>query len=168
MQSLSHVWLLWLHGVQYTRLPCPSPSPRAWSNSFPLSQWCHQNILSSVTPFSCLQSFRASRSFLMSQLLASGGKGIGASALVSVLPMNIQDWFSLGLTGFISLQSKWHHSSKPSIFQCSAFFMVQLTCVHDYWKNHSFDNACRGLRVDNLLPARYFICLISCLILTQP
>ena len=127
------------HGLQHTRLPCSSPSPGAYSNSCPLRQWCHPTISPSVTPFSCLQSFRASRSFLMSQLLASGGKGIGASALVSVLPMNIQDWFSLGLTGFISLQSKWHHSSKPSIFQCSAFFMVQLTSIHEYWKNYSFD-----------------------------
>ena len=96
---------LWPPGLQHTRLPCPSPSPRACSNSSPLSQWCHPTISSSVVPFSsCLQSFPTSESFLMSQLFTSGGQSIGASA--SVLPMNIQDWFPLGLTGFISLKSK--------------------------------------------------------------
>ena len=89
-------------------LPCPSPSPGACSNSRPLNQWCHPTISSSVTPFSsCLQSFPASGSFLMSQLFASGSQSIGASASASasVLPMNIQEWFSLELTGLI-LQSK--------------------------------------------------------------
>ena len=94
------------HGLQLARLPCPSPSPRACSYSCPLSQWCHPTISSSVVPFSCLQSFPASGSFLMSRLCASGGQSIGASASASVLPMNIQDWFPLGLTGLISLQSK--------------------------------------------------------------
>ena len=93
------------HGLQHFRLPCPSPSPWACSNSRPLSRWCHPTISSSVVPFSsCLLSFPASGSFLMSQLFTSGGQSIGASG--SVLPMNIQDWFSLGLTGLISLQSK--------------------------------------------------------------
>ena len=97
------------HGLQHARPPCPSPSPRACKNSCPLSQWCHPTISSSVVPFSsCLQSFPASRSFLMSQLFASGDQSIGASALASasVLPMNIRDWSSLGLTGLISLKSK--------------------------------------------------------------
>ena len=94
-------------GLQHTRLPCPSPSPRACSNSCPLSRWCHPTILSSVIPFSsCLQSPPASGSFLMSQLFVSGGQSIGVSASASVLAMNIQDWFPLGLTGLISLQSK--------------------------------------------------------------
>jgi len=94
---------LWPHGLQHTRLPCPSPSPRACSNSCPLSQWCHPPISSSVVPFSsCLQSFPASRSFPMSLLFASGGQSIGASSPASVLPMNVQGWFPLGLTGFIS------------------------------------------------------------------
>ena len=94
------------HGLQHTRLPCPS-TPRACSNSCPLSWWCHPTISSSVIPFSsCLQSFPASGSFPMSQFFTSGGQNIGASALVSVLPMNIQDWFPLGLTGWISLQWK--------------------------------------------------------------
>ena len=96
---------LWPHGLQCARLPCPSLAPGACSNSCPLSQWCHPTILSSVIPFSsCLQSFPASGSFPMSQFFTSGGQSIGASA--SVLSMNIQDWFLLGLTGLISLQSK--------------------------------------------------------------
>ena len=94
------------HGLQHARLPCPSPSPGVWSNSCPLSQWCHPTISSSVIPFSCLRSFQATRSFLMSQFFASGGQKIGVSASASVLPMNIQDWFPSGLTGLISLQSK--------------------------------------------------------------
>ena len=91
------------HGLQHTRLPCPSPTHGTCSNSCP-SSWCHPTISSSVVPFSCSQSLSASGSFLMSQLFASGGQSIGASA--SVLPMNMQDWFPLGLTGLISLQSK--------------------------------------------------------------
>ena len=95
------------HGLQHARLPCLSPSPRVCSNSCPLSQWCHPTISSSVTPFSsCPQSFPASRSFPMSWLFASGSQSIGASASAAVLPMNIQDWFPLGLTGLISLQPK--------------------------------------------------------------
>ena len=94
------------HGLQHTRLPCPSLSPGVCSNSYPLSWWCHPAILSSIFPFSCLQSFPASGSFLMSRLFASGGQSIGASASALVLPMNIQDWFCLGWTGWISLQSK--------------------------------------------------------------
>ena len=98
---------LWPHGLQHTRLPCPSPTPRACSNSCPLSWWCHPTISSSVvSSFSCLQSFPASGSFPMSQFFTSGGQSIGASALASVLPMNIQDWFPLGVTGLISLQSR--------------------------------------------------------------
>ena len=95
------------HGPQHTRLPCPSLSPRVCSNSWPLSWWCHPTILSSVVPFSsCLQSFPASGSFPMSQLFASGGPRIGALASASVLPMNIQSWFSLRFTSSTSLLSK--------------------------------------------------------------
>ena len=95
---------LWPCGLQHTRLPCPS-SPRACSNSCPLSWWCHPTVSSSVIPFSsCLQSFPASESFPVSWLFASGGQSIEASA--SVLPMNIQGWCPLGLTGLISLLSK--------------------------------------------------------------
>ena len=98
---------LWPHGLQNARLPCPSPTPGIYSNSCPLSQWCHPTTSSSVIPFSsCIQSFPASGSFPMSQFFTSGGKSIGASALASVLPMNIQGWFLLEFTGLISLQSK--------------------------------------------------------------
>ena len=95
---------LWPHGLQHARPPCPSPTPGVCSNSSPSSWWSHPTISSSVIPFSHLQSFSASGSFPMSQFFASGGQSIGASA--SVLPMNIQDWFPLGWTGWISLQSK--------------------------------------------------------------
>ena len=98
---------LWPYGLQHARLPCPSLSLGACSNSCPLSQWCHPTISSSVIPFSsCLQSFPASGSFPMSQIFTSGDQSIRASSSVSVLPMNIQDWSPLGLTGWISLQYK--------------------------------------------------------------
>ena len=95
------------HGPQDSRPPCPSPMPGVYPNSCLLSQWCHPTISSSVIPFSsCLQSFPASGSFQRSQLFASGGQSIGVSASTAVLPMNTQDWSSLGWTGWISLQSK--------------------------------------------------------------
>ena len=95
------------HGLQHARLPCPSPSPGVSSDSFLLSRWCRPTISSSVTSFSsCPHSFPASGSFQMSQPFTSGGQSTGVSAWASVLPMNIQDWFPLGLTGCISLQSK--------------------------------------------------------------
>ena len=128
---------LWTHGLQHARLPCPLPTPGACSNSCSLSWWCHPTMSSFVVPFSsCLQSFPASRSFPMSQFFASGGQSIraSASASASVFPVNIQDWFPLGWTGWISLQSKGlsrvFSSSKASILRCSAFFMVQLS--HPY------------------------------------
>ena len=92
---------LWPPGLQHTRLPCPSPTPRVYSNSCPLQWWYHPTISSSVIPFSCLQSFPASGYFPMSQFFASGGQSIRASASTSVLPVNIQDWFPLGLTGLM-------------------------------------------------------------------
>ena len=95
------------HGLQHTRPPCPSPNPRVYPNSCPLSWWYHPTISSSAVPFStCPQSFPASGSFQMSQLFTSGGQRIGVSASMSVLPMYIQDWSPLGLTGLISLQPK--------------------------------------------------------------
>ena len=98
---------LWPHGLQHARPPCPSPTPRAYSNLCSLSQWCHPTISSSVVPFSSrLQSFPASGSFQMSQFFTPGSQSTGVSASASILPMNIQDWFPLGLTGWISLQSK--------------------------------------------------------------
>ena len=97
---------LWPRGLQHARLSCPSPSSRAYSNSCPSSQWCHPTISSFVIPFSCLQSFPASESFLMSWLFTSSGQSIGASASAALLPMNIQDWFHLRVTGLRPLQSK--------------------------------------------------------------
>ena len=95
------------HGLQHARLPCPSPTPGAYSNSCPPSRWCHQTISSSVIPFSSsLQPFPAWGSFPVSQFFISGCQSIGVPASASVLPMNIQDWFPLGWTGLISLQSK--------------------------------------------------------------
>ena len=122
---------LWSHGLQHARLPHPSLSLWVCSDSCPLSQCYYLTITSSATPFLCLQSFPASGSFPVSQLFTSDGQSVGASA--SVLPMNIQDWFPLGLTGSISLLSKGtleslqHYSLKASILRPSAFFMVQLS-----------------------------------------
>ena len=127
---------LWSHVLQHARLSCPSPTPGAYSNSCPLSWWCHPTISSSVIPFpSYLQSFPASGSFPMSQLFASDGQNIWVSVSASVLPMNIQDWFPLGLTSLISLLSKGlssllQHHSKAPILQHSAFFIVQVS--HPY------------------------------------
>ena len=130
---------MWPHGLQHTRLPCPSLSPGVCSNWCPLSWgWlsCHLTISCSVVPFSfCPQTFPASVSFPMSLLFASGGKSIGASA--SVLPMNIQDWFPLGLLGLILLLSQGLSRvlssitiRNLSILQLEAFFMVQIS--HPY------------------------------------
>ena len=94
------------HGLQHAKLPCPSPTPRVHSNPCPLSWWCHPTISSSAIPFCHLQSLPASGSFPMSQFFTSGGQSIRVSVLASILPMSIQDWFPLGLTDLISLQSK--------------------------------------------------------------
>ena len=119
------------HRLPHACLPCPSSTPRACLNSCPSSRWCHPTISSSAIPFSSwLQSFPASGSFPMSRFFPSGGQTIEPIASASVLPMNIQDWFALGLTGLISLQSKslpQHHGSKASILWCSVFFMMQLS-----------------------------------------
>ena len=129
---------LWPQGLQHTRIPFPLLSPRVYSNSCALSQWCHLTISSSVAPFSsCPQSFPASGSFSMSRFFASGDQNIGAPASASVLSVVIQGWFSLGLTGLVFLQSKglsrvfssttvWKHQ----LFGNSAFFMSQLS--HPY------------------------------------
>ena len=138
---------LWPHGLQQARLPCPSPIPGVCSNSCPLSLWCHPTISSSVIPFSSyLQSFPVSGSFSMNELFASGCQNIGASASASVLPMNIQDWYSLGLTGLISLLSKDFQESYPTpqfksidSLMISFLYSPTLTSIHDHRKNHSFD-----------------------------
>ena len=117
------------HGLQHSSLPCTSPTPGACSKSGPLSLCCHPKISSSVVPFSShLQSFPASRSFQMSQLFTSGGQSIRVSASPSVLPMNIQEWFPLGLTGWISLQSKGlSRVFSNTTVQKHQFFSTQLS-----------------------------------------
>ena len=132
------------HGLQHTRLPCPSLTPGAYSNSCPLNQWCHPTISFSVVPFSsCLQSFPASGCFPMSQFFTSN---VGISPSASVLPINVHDWFPLWLTGCISLQSKGlSRVSSNTIFKSissltlSLLYGPTLTSIHNYWKNHSFD-----------------------------
>ena len=135
------------HGLQHSRLPCPSPVPKACSNSCPSSQWGHPIISSFVIPFfSCLQSFQASGSFQMSEFFTSGGQSIGLSASASVLPMNIQDWLPLGWTGLISFSPGDSQEASPTppfksinSSVLSFLFGPTLTSIHDYWKNHSFD-----------------------------
>ena len=139
--SLRHHWL------QHTRLPCTSPSPGVSSSSCSLSQWCHPTISSSVIPFSsCFQSFSASGSFLMSRLFALGGQSIIVSASALALPMNIQDWFPLELTGLISLQSKglsrvFSNTTVQDTNSLVLSFLYDptLTSIHNYWKICSFD-----------------------------
>ena len=145
----------------HTRLPWPSPTLGACSNSCPSSRWCHPTISSSVSPFSsCLQSFQASGSFLMSRFFTSGGQSIGASASASVFPMNIQSWFPLELTDWISLQSRGlsrifsnttvqehqFFTTQPYLWSNSHIQTWLLVYVlpkraprHDCWENHSFD-----------------------------
>ena len=132
------------HEVQHARPPCPSPTPRVYSNSWPSSWWCHPAISSSVVPFSsCPQSLLASGSFPVSQLFAWGGQIIGVSASASVLPMNTQDWSPLGWTGWISLQSKRVFSN--TTVQKQQFFGAQLSSqsnshIHTWpLENHSLD-----------------------------
>ena len=138
---------LWPHGLQHPRPLCWSPTPRTCSNTCALSRWCHPIISSSVIPFSsCLQSFPASGCFPRSQLFASVGQSIGASASASVLSMNIQDWFPWGWTGWISFKSKVLSRifsittvPKHKFLVLNFLYGQALTSVHDYWKNHSFD-----------------------------
>ena len=126
------------HGLQHARLPCPSPSPRVCSNSCSLSPWCHPTILSYVIPFSyCFQSFPASVSFPMNQLFTSGGQSIGASVSASVIPMNTQGWFPLGLTGLILLSkglTRVFSSTRVQRHQfCGAqHFWLSSSCIHTW------------------------------------
>ena len=139
--------LLWPHGRQHARPPCPSSTPRAFPNSCPLSRWCHPTISFSVIPFSsCLQSFPASGSSPMSQFFALDGQSTGLSALASVLPMNIQDWYPLDwLVGSPCCPRDSQESSPTPQFKSisssvlSFRYSPTLTSIHDYWKNHSFD-----------------------------
>ena len=137
-------------GLQHARLPCPSPTPRACSSSCPLSWWCHSTISSSVVPFSaCLQSFPAPGSSLMSLFFALGGQSIGA--LASVLPMNIQAWFPLGWTGWISCSPRDSQELSPAPQFKSINFSVlsflygpTLTSIHDTGKNRALTNRTWG------------------------
>ena len=148
VQSLSRVWLFVTPWLQHTRSSCPSPTPRVYWNSCPLSQWCHPTISSSVVPFSShLQSFPGSgKVFSNESVLHIRSQSIGVSASASVLPMNTQDWSPLGWTGWISLQSKGLSRVFPnpqfkSINSSVLGFLYHpnLTSIHDYWKNHGLD-----------------------------
>ena len=140
------------HGLQHARLPCPTPTPGSYSNSWTSSQWCHSIISSTVILFSiCLQPFQASGSFPRSLFIATAGQSIGVSVSASVLPMNIQDWFPLGWTGWISLLSKglsrafYNTTAQNNQFKSitssglSFIYSTTLTSIHDYWKDHSLD-----------------------------
>ena len=135
------------HEPQHPRPPCPSPTNRVYSNSCPLSWWCHPNVSSSVIPFSsCPQSFPASGSFQMSQLFISGGQSIGVSASTSDLPMNTQDWSPLGWTGWSPCSPRDSQEPSPTpLFKSiislvlSFLYSPTLTSIHNYWKNHCFD-----------------------------
>ena len=141
VQSPSCVWFFVTPCTAARWPPCLSPSPGVCSDSCPLSQWCYPTISSSVVPFSCPQFFPASGSFPVSRLFASGGQSIGASAPASVLPVNIQGWFPLGLIGLISLQSEgpWRIFSITIIESINSLVLSLhygpcLTFVCDHWK----------------------------------
>ena len=152
------------HGLQHTRLPCPSPSPGACSNSRPSSHWCHPTISSSVVPFSsCPQSLPASGSFPMSQLFAWGEQSIGISASASVLPVNIRDWFPLGWTGWMSLLSK----RVSRVFSNTTFQKHQFFCAQPpLWSNshiHTWLLEKTELRLYGPLLAKWCLCfLVHC------
>ena len=133
------------HESQHARPPCLSPTPGVHSDSRPLSQWCHPALSSSVVPFSsCRQSFPTSGSFPMSRLFTSDGQNIGVSASTSVLPMNFQDWFTLGWTGWISCSPRDSQESSTqfksiNFLALSFLYSPTLTSIHDCWKKHSLD-----------------------------
>ena len=137
---------LWPHGLQHARLPCPSLSPRVCSHSRPLNRYCHPTVSSSVVPFSCLQSFPASRSFLRSQFFMSGGQSIWSFSF-SISPSNEYSWLISFRIDWFYLLAVWailknflqYHSSKASILWLNLLYGPTLTSTHDYWKNHSFD-----------------------------
>ena len=147
VQSLTHVQFLWHHGLLYTRLSRPPPTPGAYSNPYPSSRWYHPTISSSIIPFSSLlQSFTASGSFPMSQFFPSGGQSIGVSVSAPVLPMNIQEWFPFGWTGWYPCNPRDSEESSPtpqfrsiSSLLVSFLYSSTFTSIYDYWKNHSFD-----------------------------
>ena len=157
------------HESQHARPPCPSPTPRVYLNSCPLSQWCHPAISSSVIPISsCLQSLPASESFPVSQLFAWGGQSIGVSALASVLSMNTQDWSPLGWTGWISLQSKeLSRVFSNTTVQKHQFFGAQLSSQsnsHPYMTTGKTIALTRWIFVDKVMSL--FLNMLSRLVIT--
>ena len=163
VQSLSHVRLFATHEPKHTKPPCPSPTPRVYPNSCPLSQWCHPAISSSTVPFSsCPQSFPASGSFQMSQLFSWGGQSIRVSASASVLRMNTQDWSPLWWTGWISLQSKglsrvFSNTIVQSINYWVFSFLYSTTIVIHTWP---LDKP--YLWLDGHLLAKWCLCFLIC------
>ena len=148
-----------LHGLQHSRLPCPSQAPGVRSDSCLLSQWCRPTISSFATPLSCLQSFPASGSFPVSRLFTSSGQSIGASA--SVLPMNIQGWFPLGLTGLISLKSKGLSRVFSNTIRKHQFFSTQPSL----WSNSHIRTGLLKkpqLWLYGLLSAKRCLCFLIC------
>ena len=129
------------HELQHTKPPCPSPTPGIYPNPCPLSQWCHPTISSFVIPFSsCLWSFPASESLPVSQLFTSGGQSIGASASASVLPMDIQDWFPLGLTGLILMSKGLSRVFSKTTIQRHQFLGTQPSLSRNIWLGCSLHN----------------------------
>ena len=160
VQSLSHV-SLWHHGLQHARLPYLSPTHGVYWNSCPVSQWYHPTISSSVVPFSsCLQSFPASGSFLRSQFFASGGQSTGISTSASVLSMNIQDWFPLGWTSWVSLQSKGLSRVFNTIIQKHQFFGTQPSL----WSNsHPYMTTGKTIALTiRTVSAKQCLCFLIC------
>ena len=154
---------LWPHGLQHARPPCPSSTPGVYSNSYPLSWWCHPAISSSVVLFSsCLQSFPASWSCPMSQVFASGGQIIGVSASTSVLPTNTQDWSPLGWNGWISLQSK----GLSRVFSNTTVQKLQFFCAQLSLRSNSHIHTCLleqpQLWLDRPLLAKWCLCFLIC------
>ena len=153
---------LWPHGLQHAKPPCSSPTPGVYSNSCPLTQWCHPTISSSVVPFSShLQSLPASGSFQMSQLLASGGQSIIVSASTSVLPVNIQDWFPSGWASWISLLFKGFSRlftstivQKHQYFDAQLFFIVQLS--------HPYMTTGKTIALTTGTFAKWCLCFLIC------
>ena len=154
---------LWPHGLQRTRLPCPSLTPAVCSHSCPSSWWCHPTISSSVIPFSsCLQSFPTSGSFTLSQFFTSGDQSIRVSASPSVLPMNTQDWFPLGWTGWISLQAKGlSRVFSNTTVQKHQFFSAQFSL----WSNTHIHTGLLEkplLWLDGPLLTKWCLCFLIC------